>query len=289
VCESDFSDNLAKAETEESDAVSEYETVTQQNKVTKTTLDQDVKYKTQEFKGLDKGITELTSDKDTLTTELNAVLEYYEQIKDRCIAKPESYEERKKRREAELFKAMMANTSCARCSRCGQEGHFAKDCKTLSFYRPSVMERRAEAAKQRAEREAEAAKRRAEWETRQEEKARKQAEWKVKQVAWEARNGKMSCKKEFDVESNATEASTTASTYVEVDEEEVERLAMLDKEVRKHAKVLRDILKLEGLSQLDSLQKAKITRKEEVEIHINSAKGFAKVRARDQLRRQARA
>lgn len=102
VCESDFSDNLAKAETEEADAASEYDTVTQQNKVTKTTLDQDVKYKTQEFKGLDKGITELTSDKDTLTTELNAVLEYYEQIKDRCIAKPESYEERKKRREAEI-------------------------------------------------------------------------------------------------------------------------------------------------------------------------------------------
>jgi len=70
--------------------------------VSKTTGEQDVKYKTQEFKGLDKEITELTSDKDTVSTELNAVLEYYSQIKDRCIAKPESYESRKARREAEI-------------------------------------------------------------------------------------------------------------------------------------------------------------------------------------------
>jgi chromosome segregation ATPase len=102
VCESDFSDNLAKAETEESDSVSEYESISQQNKVTKTTLDQDVKYKTQEFKGLDKGITDLNADKDTLSTELKAVNEYYAQLKDRCVAKPESYEERKKRREEEI-------------------------------------------------------------------------------------------------------------------------------------------------------------------------------------------
>jgi hypothetical protein len=102
VCESDFSENLAKEETQESDAVSEYEKTTQENKVSKTTGEQDVKYKTQEFKGLDKDITELTSDKDTVSTELNAVLEYYSQIKDRCIAKPESYESRKARREAEI-------------------------------------------------------------------------------------------------------------------------------------------------------------------------------------------
>jgi len=102
VCESDFSDNLAKIETEESDAVAEYEKITQENKMAKTTKDQDVKYKTQEYKSLDKEITELTSDKDTLTTEFGAVNEYYEKLKDRCIAKPESYEDRKARRDAEI-------------------------------------------------------------------------------------------------------------------------------------------------------------------------------------------
>merc|ERR1719356_823929 len=46
VVESDFATNLAKEETEEADAASEYEKTTQENKVTKTLKDQDVKYKT---------------------------------------------------------------------------------------------------------------------------------------------------------------------------------------------------------------------------------------------------
>merc|ERR1719158_895856 len=102
VCESDFSKNLASEEQAESDAVEEYEKTTQENKITKTTKEQDVKYKTQEFKSLDKEITELSSDKDTASTELAAVMEYYAKIKERCVAKPETYEERKKRREAEI-------------------------------------------------------------------------------------------------------------------------------------------------------------------------------------------
>merc|ERR1719229_1128482 len=102
VVESDFAKNLAKEETEEADAASEYEKMTQENKVTKTLKDQDVAYKTQEFKGLDKSVAELTADKTTLGEELAAVLEYYEKIKGRCIAKPETYEERKARREAEI-------------------------------------------------------------------------------------------------------------------------------------------------------------------------------------------
>jgi len=102
VCESDFSENLAKVETEEADAAEEYEKVTQANKITKTTKDQEVKYKTQEFKTLDKEITELTGDKDTTSTELDAVLEYYGKLSDRCVAKPESYEDRKARRAAEI-------------------------------------------------------------------------------------------------------------------------------------------------------------------------------------------
>jgi chromosome segregation ATPase len=102
VCESDFSSNLAKEETQEADAASEYDKVTQENKVSKTTKDQDVKYKTQEFKSLDKSISEYSSDKGTLSTELAAVNEYYGKLKDRCVAKPESYADRKARREAEI-------------------------------------------------------------------------------------------------------------------------------------------------------------------------------------------
>jgi len=102
VCESDFATNLAKEETEEADAAASYEKTTQENKVTKMMKEQDVKYKTAEATSLDKTISELSSDRDTTNNELSAVLEYYGKIKERCIAKPETYEERKARREAEI-------------------------------------------------------------------------------------------------------------------------------------------------------------------------------------------
>jgi len=102
VCESDFATNLAKEETEEADASASYEKTTQENKVSKTMKEQDAKYKTAEAVGLDKTISELSSDRDTTNNELSAVLEYYGKIKERCIAKPETYEDRKARREAEI-------------------------------------------------------------------------------------------------------------------------------------------------------------------------------------------
>merc|ERR1719160_1557323 len=102
VCESDLTKNLADEETEEADAVAVYEKTTQDNKLATTEKSQGVKYKTKEHKGLDKSISELSADRDNTNTELTAVLDYYAKIKDRCIAKPETYEERKARREAEI-------------------------------------------------------------------------------------------------------------------------------------------------------------------------------------------
>jgi len=102
VVESDFATGLAKEETQEDDAKALYDDITQENKVTKTMKDQDLKYKTAEVKSLAKAIAELSSDKETLSTELSAVNEYYAKLKERCIAKPETYEERKARREAEI-------------------------------------------------------------------------------------------------------------------------------------------------------------------------------------------
>merc|ERR550537_1110775 len=102
VCESDFSKDLAGEESAESDAQEAYDKQTQENKVQKTMKEQDVKYKTQEFKGLDTEIAELTSDKGTASKELAAVMEYYAKIKDRCIAKPTTFEERTAARTAEI-------------------------------------------------------------------------------------------------------------------------------------------------------------------------------------------
>merc|ERR1719445_1099362 len=96
VVESDFAKNLATAETEEDDSQSQYDTMTQQNKITTTIKDQDVTYKTQEFKGLDKSVADLSGERETTNAELSAVLEYDSKIKERCIAKPETYEERKR-------------------------------------------------------------------------------------------------------------------------------------------------------------------------------------------------
>jgi cell division protein FtsB len=102
VVESDFAKNLAVEEGEEADAAAEYEKTTQENAVTKTLKDQDVKYKTLEFKSLDKSIADLSSDRDAANAEYSAVMEYYGKIKMRCIAKPETYETRQKRRQAEI-------------------------------------------------------------------------------------------------------------------------------------------------------------------------------------------
>ena len=102
VCEADLAKNLATEEAEEADAVAVYETTTQENKMSTTMKSQDAKHKEKEFKGLGKSISDPSGDRYTTNTELGAVLDYYGKIKERCIAKPESYSERKARREAEI-------------------------------------------------------------------------------------------------------------------------------------------------------------------------------------------
>jgi len=102
VVESDFATNLAKEESEEADAQSEYEKVSQENAVTKTLKNQDVKYKSEEAKAQDSTVAEYSSDRETTNAELSAVLDFYGKLKERCIAKPEAYEERKRRRDAEI-------------------------------------------------------------------------------------------------------------------------------------------------------------------------------------------
>merc|ERR1719207_499071 len=102
VCESDFSKGLAEMTATEEAAASEYDKETKENEITKATKEQDAKYKTKEAKGLDKETAEATADRSGVQEELDAVMEYYKGIKDRCIAKPETYEERVKRRTAEI-------------------------------------------------------------------------------------------------------------------------------------------------------------------------------------------
>jgi len=102
VVESDFSKGLAQMTSEEETAAAEYEQTSKENAIAKVTKEQDVKYKTKEHASLDKATAEDSSDRDGLNTELDAVNEYYDSLKEQCIAKAEPYAERKKRREAEI-------------------------------------------------------------------------------------------------------------------------------------------------------------------------------------------
>jgi len=102
VAESDFSKGLTEMNAAEETAQNTYDQETKENEIEKTTKEQDVKYKTKESTGLDKSNAELTSDKENVEVELSAVNEYLKKIEDECIAKPETYEERKARREAEI-------------------------------------------------------------------------------------------------------------------------------------------------------------------------------------------
>merc|ERR1719388_648529 len=63
VCESDFTKGLAEMTATEQTAASEYDRLSKENEITKTTKDQDVKYKTKEAKGLDKATAEATADR----------------------------------------------------------------------------------------------------------------------------------------------------------------------------------------------------------------------------------
>merc|ERR1719379_2478516 len=76
VCESDLAKNLATEDTEESDSQSSYDKQTQTNKIAKVDKEQDAKFKTQEFKRLDKSVSDMQADKSTEVEELNAVTEY---------------------------------------------------------------------------------------------------------------------------------------------------------------------------------------------------------------------
>jgi len=102
VVESDFSKGLLEMTSTEENAQGTYDQETKDNEIEKTTKEQDIKYKSEEGAGLEKATAEAKSDKSGVQEELDAVLEYLKTVEERCIAKAEPYEERVRRREAEL-------------------------------------------------------------------------------------------------------------------------------------------------------------------------------------------
>jgi len=102
VIESDFTKGLAEMVAAEQTAAASVEKETKENAIEKTTKEQDVKYKTKEAASLDKAVAELTTDKEGVEAELDAVVQYLASLDKKCTYKVESYEERKARRVAEI-------------------------------------------------------------------------------------------------------------------------------------------------------------------------------------------
>jgi len=102
VVEADFSKNLAQITSDEEEASAEYDELSKENEIEKTTKEQDVKYKVKESKRLDKFSGELTADRTGVQEELDAVQEYLSGIEAQCTEKAETYADRKEHREAEI-------------------------------------------------------------------------------------------------------------------------------------------------------------------------------------------
>jgi len=102
VAQSDFSKMLADAEADEKASSEMYEKMTHENNVATTMKGADVKYQTKEQAGLETSVADMKEDRESEQAELDAVVEYYAQVKPGCTIKPMTYEETKARREAEI-------------------------------------------------------------------------------------------------------------------------------------------------------------------------------------------
>merc|ERR1719355_529924 len=102
VAESDFAQGLAEARTVEGTAQSEYDKMKDEATMLKATKTMEIKGKQSEVKSLKVTVTDLSSDKDALTGELDAVLAYLDKLKPQCEVKVPSYAERKAAREQEI-------------------------------------------------------------------------------------------------------------------------------------------------------------------------------------------
>jgi polyhydroxyalkanoate synthesis regulator phasin len=102
IAESDFARSLAEAQAGEDDSVEIYEKTTNENKVSTATKKTSVEGKTQESARLAQVVSDAGSDREGVQEQLTAVLEYLDKLRPQCTTEPESYEERKARREHEI-------------------------------------------------------------------------------------------------------------------------------------------------------------------------------------------
>lgn len=81
---------------------SEGDALEQALSLAKATKEQDAKYLARERGGIERSLSETQADTGSTSEELDAVKKYQAQLHNKCVAQPDSYEERKRRREEEI-------------------------------------------------------------------------------------------------------------------------------------------------------------------------------------------
>lgn len=101
VCESDFQKGMAEMDATEQNSRLEHSAQVASSNRAIAVKQEDIKYKSKEFSTLQRVASEMITDKEGVTEELNAVRSYVEQLKQQCFRKA-PHEERARRRKAEI-------------------------------------------------------------------------------------------------------------------------------------------------------------------------------------------
>jgi hypothetical protein len=86
----------------EDTAANEFKEMMNQNEVAIAKFDKDLEYKGNAKIKLESAVMHMREDKKSYSEELSAIDEYIAKLKEQCIVKPDTYEERKQRREQEI-------------------------------------------------------------------------------------------------------------------------------------------------------------------------------------------
>merc|ERR1719213_1600867 len=98
----EFTKMYMQVETTETEAVSAFKKMSDEDKVTKAAKLAEIKGAESEIKPLDVAIQNNGEDLKMVTKELDAVMSYMEKLKPQCETKAVTYEEKKAKREAEI-------------------------------------------------------------------------------------------------------------------------------------------------------------------------------------------
>jgi len=102
VAESDMTKMLSEGQAAEDEMQKQYEIVSEDNRIAKAKKETEAKYSAKDKKETTALLADTKEDLGVSQEELSAILEYWEKLQPQCVAKPEPYEERKKRREKEI-------------------------------------------------------------------------------------------------------------------------------------------------------------------------------------------